>query len=350
MHSITIENFKIGPEHPPFVIAEISANHNQSFERAIQLIEASKASGAHAVKLQTYTPDTMTLNIRDNEFVIQDPESLWYGRSLYDLYQEAHTPWEWHQPLFQRCRELDLIAFSTPFDETAIDFLETQHVPCYKIASLEITHLPLIRKAAATGKPLFISTGAATLAEIDDAVRVARQAGCQELILLKCTAAYPAPPKASNLMTIRHMSESFDTQVGLSDHTAGIGAAVAASALGACAIEKHFTLARDDGGVDAAFSLEPEEMRALVIESKRAWEAIGQVQYGVAAEEKSIALLRRSLYFVKDLKAGQMITPEHIKAIRPGLGLSPKEYDRIIGLSVKKDVKRGEAVQWKHIQ
>lgn len=346
MQEFTIESHKIGPNYPPFIVAEISGNHNHSMERALQIVDAAKAAGVNAVKLQTYTADTMTLDINDKDFVINDPKSLWHNRSLYNLYKENAMPWEWHQPIFQRCRELGLIPFSTPFDSSAVEFLETLNVPCYKIASLEITDHPLIRQIAATGKPLIISTGGATLEEIGEAVAVARSEGCHQLILLKCTSAYPALPESINLRTLPHLSESFETLVGLSDHTLGIGVAIASIAMGACLIEKHFTLARSDGGDDATFSLEPQEMKCLVSESLNAWKALGTVHYGPTESERTYVNLRRSLYFVKDLPAATKITSEDIKAIRPGYGLQPKEYERVIGLPIKHAVKRGDAVKW----
>lgn len=269
MKDIYIEGKTIGRTHKPFMIAEMSGNHNQSLERALEIVEAAAAAGADALKLQTYTADTMTLNIKSKDFYIDDAESLWEGKSLYDLYQEAYTPWEWHQPIFDRCRELGLIPLSTPFDETAVDFLEELDIPLYKIASFENTDIPLIKKVASTGKPMIISTGMATAAELEEAVQAAREAGCQDLILLKCTSTYPASPENTNIRTIPHMQDLFKCQVGLSDHTMGTGVAVASVALGATVIEKHFTLSRADGGVDAAFSLEPDELRALVVETER---------------------------------------------------------------------------------
>ena len=348
MHCENIEilHRKIGHNHPPFIIAEMSGNHNQSLDRALSIVEAAAKSGAHAVKLQTYTADTMTLDIAEREFFINDPDSLWKGKSLYDLYKEAYTPWEWHKPIFDRCRELGLIYMSTPFDDTAVDFLEELNVPCYKIASFENTDILLIRKVAATGKPMIISTGMATIAELDEAVRTAREAGCRDLILLKCTSSYPATPENTNILTIPHMTKLFDCQVGLSDHTMGIGAAVASVALGAIMIEKHFTLSRADGGVDSAFSVEPDEMRALVAETKRAWQALGKVSYGPTEKEKKSLIFRRSLYIVKDMKKDDILTKENLRAIRPGLGLPPKYYDMLLGNRVNRDVKRGTALSW----
>jgi N-acetylneuraminate synthase len=344
--NIEILHRKIGPGHPPFIIAEMSGNHNQSLDRALAIVEAAAKAEAYAVKLQTYTADTMTLDIAEGEFFINDPDSLWKGKSLYDLYKEAYTPWEWHKPIFNRCRELGLIYLSTPFDETAVDFLEELEVPCYKIASFENADLPLIRKAAATGKPMIISTGMATIAELDETVRTAREAGCRDLILLKCTSTYPATPENTNVLTIPHMAKLFDCQVGLSDHTMGIGAAVVSVALGATMIEKHFTLSRAHGGVDSAFSMEPDEMRTLVAETERAWQALGKVSYGPTEKEKKSLIFRRSLYIVQDMKKGDVLTRENLRAIRPGLGLPPKYYDILLGKSVNGDVKRGTSVSW----
>jgi N-acetylneuraminate synthase len=347
---INIAGRKSGLGHPPFIIAEMSGNHNQSLDRALAIVEAAAKARAHAVKLQTYTADTMTLDIAEREFFINDPDSLWKGKSLYALYKEAYTPWEWHKPIFEYCRELGLIYLSTPFDETAVDFLEELDVPCYKIASFENADLPLIRKAAATGKPMIISTGMATIAELDETVRTAREAGCRDLILLKCTSSYPATPENTNILTIPHMAKLFDCQVGLSDHTMGIGAAVASVALGATMIEKHFTLSRADGGVDSVFSMEPDEMRNLVAATKRAWQALGKVTYGPTEKEKKSLIFRRSLYIVQDMKKGDILTRENLKAIRPGLGLPPKYYDMLLGTRVDRDVQRGTAVSWELVR
>jgi N-acetylneuraminate synthase len=349
-NSISISDRQIGRDRPPFIIAEMSGNHNQSLERALEIVEAAAKTGAHALKLQTYTADTMTLDIKEGEFFIDDPNSLWYGYSLHELYQQAHTPWEWHEPIFKRCKELGIIGFSTPFDNTAVDFLESLDVPCYKIASFENTDLPLIRKVASTGKPMIISTGMATVAELDEMVRTAREAGCQDLVLLKCTSTYPATPENSNLLTIPHLEELFGVEVGLSDHTMGVGVAVASVALGATVIEKHFTLRRADGGVDSAFSMEPAEMTQLVVESERAWQALGQIQYGFTDAEKKSLMFRRSLYVAKDMKAGEVFTPENLKAVRPGLGLPPKYYDVLVGQAVKQDIQRGKPVTWDCLQ
>lgn len=346
MHSITIGSRKIGIEYPPFVVAEMSGNHNQSLERALDIVEAAAKSGAHAVKLQTYTADTMTLDIAEGDFLIDDPKSLWHGYSLYELYEKAHTPWSWHEPIMQRCHELGIMCFSTPFDSTAVDFLERLSVPCYKIASFENTDLPLIRKVASTGKPMVISTGMATVAELDETVRTAREAGCQDLVLLKCTSTYPATPDNTNLRTIPHLRDLFDVQVGLSDHTMGIGASVASVAVGATFIEKHFTLRRADGGVDSTFSMEPEEMAQLVIESERAWQALGKTQYGPAEVEKRSLHFKRSLYIAKNMKAGDILTEESLRLVRPGFGLPPKHYELFMGKSLKKDVCAGTPLAW----
>jgi N-acetylneuraminate synthase len=341
-----IFNRMVGNSHPPFVIAEMSGNHNQSLERALEIVEAAAKTGAHALKIQTYTPDTMTLDLDEREFHISDPQSLWMGTSLYKLYGQAFTPWEWHEAIFKRAKELGIIAFSTPFDVTSVDFLESLDVPCYKIASFENTDLPLIRKVAATGKPMIISTGMASIAELDDTVRAARQAGCKDLVLLKCTSTYPATADNTNIMTIPHMRELFGCEVGLSDHTMGVGVSVASVALGATVIEKHFTLNRTDGGVDSSFSMEPAEMAQLVVETERAWQALGRVVYGpTAAEEKSI-VFRRSLYVVKDLQAGEKLTADNVRAIRPGLGLPTKYLEQVLGKTIKQSVARGTALSW----
>ncbi|MGL4496502.1 MAG: pseudaminic acid synthase, partial [Beijerinckiaceae bacterium] len=320
MKSIAIAGRAIGLEHRPYLIAEMSGNHNQSLDRALEIVDAAAASGADAIKLQTYTAETMTLDVSLPGFVIDDPKSLWHGRQLYDLYNEAHTPWEWHKPIMERAAAHDMHCFSTPFDDTAVDFLETLGAPAYKIASFECTDLPLIRKVAATGKPMIISTGMATLAEIDEAVRAARSAGCQDLVLLKCTSTYPATPENTHVRTIPHLSQAFQCAVGLSDHTMGCGAAVAAVALGACLIEKHFTLARADGGVDSAFSLEPAEFRQLRTDTERAWQSLGDIRYGTQSAEEGSRVFRRSLYISADVKAGEPLTSRNVRIIRPGFG------------------------------
>jgi N-acetylneuraminate synthase len=332
-------NMRNGPK--PFIIAEMSGNHNQSLERALEIVEAAARTGAHAIKLQTYTADTMTLDLKEREFFISDKRSPWKGQSLYDLYKIAHTPWDWHQPIFDHAKKLGLICFSTPFDETAVDFLEKLGVPAYKIASFENTDIPLIQRVAATGKPLIISTGMATQEELDESVDAARKAGCKDLTLLKCTSTYPATPENSNLLTIPYLRDRYGCEVGLSDHTLGIGVAVASVALGATVIEKHFTLRRADGGVDSAFSMEPAEMKELVEETARAWQSLGKAYIGPTEAEKSSITFRRSLYIVKDLKAGDVLTKENVRAIRPGLGLPVKELDRILGRKATRDLERG---------
>jgi pseudaminic acid synthase len=347
---IQIAGRKIGPQFPPFIIAEMSGNHNQSLDRALAIVEAAAKAGAHGLKIQTYTADTMTLNIEEGDFFISDPRSPWKGQSLYKLYEQARTPWEWHAPIFQRARELGLIPFSTPFDDSAVAFLESLGAPCYKIASFENTDLPLIRKAASTGKPLMISTGMATAAELDEAVRTAREAGCKDLVLLKCTSTYPATPETTNIATIPHMKQLFDCQVGLSDHTLGVGVAVAAVALGATVIEKHFTLNRAEGGVDSAFSLEPNELNLLVGETLRAWQALGTVSYGVVDSEKQSLVFRRSLYITKELSPGDTLTPDNLRAIRPGYGLPTRHYGALLGRQVTRAVKRGTPASWELVR
>ena len=346
MLPIEIAEREIGKEFKPFIIAEMSGNHNQSMERALAIVDAAAKAGAHALKLQTYTADTMTLNIDEGAFFIEDSENLWQGNSLYKLYQQAYTPWEWHKPIIDRCKELGLICFSTPFDETAVDFLESLEVPCYKIASFENTDLPLIRKVASTGKPMIISTGMATVAELDETVRVARKSGCSDVVLLKCTSTYPATPNNTNILTIPHMRELFKCEVGLSDHTMGLGVAVASVALGATIIEKHFTLARADGGVDSAFSMEPAELLQLVKETERAWRALGTVAYGVTEKEMASLKYRRSLYIVADMQAGDILTHDNLKSIRPGFGLPPKYLDILIGKRVNQVISKGTPVSW----
>lgn len=350
MTSFKIGSRVIGADAPPFVIAEMSGNHNQSLEQALLIVEAAAKAGAHALKLQTYTADTMTLDLAEGEFFIKDPDSLWAGTSLYALYEKAHTPWEWHAPIFERAKALGMLAFSTPFDETAVDFLESLDVPAYKIASFENTDLPLIRRVAATGKPMIISTGMASVAELDESVRAAREAGCTDLVLLKCTSTYPASPLNSHIRTIAHLRELFGCQVGLSDHTMGVGVSVAAVAMGATVIEKHFTLNRADGGVDASFSLEPHELASLVVETERAWQSLGQVQYGVTAAEQKSLQYRRSLYVVRDMLAGEVFSKDNVRAIRPGRGLAPKHFDAVIGRKARFALSRGTALGWDQVE
>lgn len=337
-------NKSLSSKNGPIIIAEMSANHNQSFDRAIKLVEAAADAGVTTLKLQTCKPEKITLDIDREDFVIKDSTSLWNGRKLFDLYTEACTPWEWHKPIFEKCKELGIIGFSTPFDETAVDFLESLNVPCYKIASFEIVDIPLIKKVASTGKPMIISTGMSIIEEIQDAVDAARSSGCQDIILLKCTSAYPASPNDINLMTLSNMKERFNCEVGVSDHTLGIGVSIASIALGATIIEKHFTLSREDGGVDAAFSMEPDEMKQLVVESERAWQAIGEISYGPTEHENNSFIFRRSLYVVEDMKKGEVFTRENLRSIRPGYGLPPKYFDKLLGRPVKRNVRRGTAV------
>lgn len=338
-----IADFEIGDNSKPFIIAEMSGNHNQSLDRALHIVEAAAKAGAHAIKLQTYTPDTMTV---PGALTITDTSSLWHGRELHDLYKEAYTPWEWHKTIFDYAQEKGLIVFSTPFDETAVDFLENLNVCAYKIASFENTDLPLLKKVALTGKPVIMSTGIATLADIDEAVRVLKSNGCRELALLKCTSTYPASPENTNLLTIPRMREIFKCPVGLSDHTMGVGAAIAAVALGAGIIEKHFTLRRVDGGVDSSFSMEPEELKQLVMETERAFLALGEVYFGVQEAEKNNVIYKRSVYVVKEVHPGDYFTKDNIRVIRPGYGLLPKFYETVLGKKSNKYIKAGTPLTW----
>jgi len=349
LREIKVGDRFIGKNHAPFIIAEMSGNHNQSLDRALEIVVAAAKAGAHALKIQTYTADTMTLDLNHGEFFIQDKNSLWKGRSLYNLYQEAYTPWEWHGPIFEKCKEFGMIYLSTPFDSTSVDFLEKFNPPIYKIASFENTDIPLIKRVAQTGKPMIISTGMASIAELDLTVKTARENGCKDLILLKCTSSYPSTPENTNILTIPHMSELFDLEVGLSDHTMGVGAACGSVALGATVIEKHFTLKRADGGVDSAFSLEPDEMALLVEESKRAWEALGKVSYGVTEIEKKSLVFRRSVYICEDVKEGDVLNDKNLRCIRPGLGLPPKDYEMLLGRTVKKALPKGTAMSWEYV-
>ena len=334
-------NRKIGNCEKPFIIAEMSGNHNQSLERALHLVDLAAEAGVDAVKLQTYTADTMTLDIHEDEFMIEADENLWKGESLYNLYKKAYTPWEWHEQIFNRCKVHGIVGFSSPFDESAVEFLETLNVPAYKIASFENIDIPLIRKVAATGKPVIISTGMASVAEIDEAVKAVRAEGNEQIVLLKCTSTYPASPENSNILTIPHLKELFGTEVGLSDHTMGVGVAIAAVANGAAVIEKHFTTSRAEGGVDAAFSMEPHELKMLVEETERAWQSLGKVTYGPTEAEISSLEHRRSLYIGDDLKSGDILTKENVRIIRPGYGLPPKYLETVLGKPVKRNVKKG---------
>jgi pseudaminic acid synthase len=344
MKDIKIGNVIIGHEYKPFIIAEMSGNHNQSLEKALSIIDAAADAGAHAVKLQTYTPDTLTINVSHGEFQINDTKSLWNGRNLYELYQEAMTPWEWHKALFDRAREKGIFCFSTPFDDTAVDFLEELEMPVYKIASFENNHLPLLKKIAKTGKPVIMSTGISKLSDIEIAVNTLRENGCTELIILKCTSTYPATPKNTNILTIPHMSTLFNCHVGLSDHTLGIGTSVASVALGGRVIEKHFTLNRAEGGVDSAFSMEPLEFKALVEESERAFLSLGEVKYGILPDELKSLTFKRSLYVIKDMKEGDVFTKDNIRIIRPGLGASPQYFDMFLGKKINQTVIKGTAL------
>lgn len=343
---IVIGNQKIGSMHEPFIIAEMSGNHNQSVERALEIVDSAADAGAHAIKLQTYTADTMTLDIADGDFYIDDKSSLWHGKSLHELYKIAHTPWEWHRPIMDRAKSHGILCFSSPFDATAVDFLMELDVPAFKIASFENTDLPLIKKVAETGKPMIISTGMATPAEIFEAVETARSNGCQELILLKCTSTYPATPENSNVLTIPHLSQLFQLQVGLSDHTMGVGAAIAAVAHGATVIEKHFTLSRADGGVDSTFSLEPDELKMLTVETKRAWQSLGKITYGASHAESKSKAFRRSIYVSQDIKEGETFSRENLRVIRPGFGLPPKFMDMLIGKIARTNLKQGTPATW----
>lgn len=341
-----IQGRQIGLQARPYLIAEMSGNHNQSLERALEIVDAAAAAGADAIKLQTYKAETMTLDLRAPGFAIDDETSIWSGRQLFELYQEAHTPWDWHAPIMERAAAHGLHCFSTPFDDTAVDFLESLNVPAYKIASFENTDLPLIRKVASTGKPMIISTGMASIAEIDEAIRTAKEAGCRDIIILKCTSTYPAKPENTNIRTIPNMRETFGCEVGLSDHTMGCGVAVASIAMGAVVIEKHFTLRRADGGVDSAFSLEPEEFRRLRTETERAWQSLGGVVYGGTKAEDKARALRRTLYIAQDMKAGDRLDQGNLRIVRPGFGLPPKYFDIMLGKQINRDVAAGTPLSW----
>jgi pseudaminic acid synthase len=336
----------VGMGQRPYLIAEMSGNHNQSLSRALEIVEAAAASGADAIKLQTYTADTMTLNLRAPGFVIDDPKSLWNGRQLYELYEEAHTPWEWHEPIIAHAKSLGLDCFSSPFDASAVEFLSELDVPAFKVASFEMTDLPLVTKVAATGKPMLISTGMASVAEIGETVAAAKAGGNDAITILKCTSTYPATPENSNLLTIPNMAETFGVSVGLSDHTMGIGVAVAAVAHGVCIIEKHFTLARSDGGVDSAFSMEPSEFLIMREECDRAWQAMGHVVYGGTKAEEASKQFRRSLYIAEDMAAGDILDHNNLRAVRPGFGLAPRFMDDLLGKKVARALDAGTPVDW----
>jgi pseudaminic acid synthase len=347
---IKIGHITISPNHKPFVIAEMSGNHNQSLDRAFALVDAAAEAGAHALKLQTYTADTITFNSKSDEFVIKDENSIWKNQNLHQLYQQAYTPWEWHKSIFDRAKSLGMLAFSSPFDLTSVEFLESLEVPCYKIASFENTDHILLKRVAQTGKPVIMSTGVSSIADIQESVKVLRANGCKELVLLKCTSTYPATPESTNLRTIPHIRELHNCQVGLSDHTMGIGASVAAVALGAVVLEKHFTLRRADGGVDSTFSLEPEELKNLVIESERAFLAMGKVSYELSEKEQKSLQFKRSLYVVEDMKMGDLFTPQNVRSIRPAHGLHTRYYEDIITKKASKDIQAGTALAWELIR
>tara|TARA_Y100000590_G_C15687521_1_gene1002170 strand:+ start:584 stop:1627 length:1044 start_codon:yes stop_codon:yes gene_type:complete len=341
-----ISSTYIGANYKPFIIAEMSGNHNQSLNRALEIVEAAAESGASAIKLQTYTAETITLDVSEGDFFINDKKSLWKGESLFQLYKKAYTPWEWHKPIMDKARELGILCFSSPFDETAVDFLDNLNVPAYKIASFENSHIPLIKKVASKKKPIIISSGMATIAELDETIRTIREFGCKDIVILKCTSTYPAPPEDSNILTIPHMKKLFGCEVGLSDHTMGIGASIASVAQGATVIEKHFTLKRSDGGVDSAFSMEPEEMRQLVFEANNAWESLGKVKYGISKVEESSVTFRRSIYISEDMQAGEIFSKQNIRVVRPGSGLEPKYYELLIGKKLLVDSKKGTPLSW----
>ena len=349
LNNIKIGKHLIGDNYAPFCIAEMSGNHNQSLARALEIVDAAAKTGAHAIKLQTYTADTITINERNEYFTINDPKSLWNGRNLFELYQEAHTPWEWHPPIFKRAKELGLEVFSTPFDDSAVDFLDDLGVEAFKVASFENIDHPLLKKIASKGKPVIMSTGAATLSEIAESVQVLRENGCQDLVLLKCTSTYPATPENTNLNTIPVLRDIFNCHIGLSDHTMGIGVPVAATALGARVIEKHFTLRRADGGVDSDFSMEPEEFSSLVIETQRAFQAIGRIQLTVQPAEEKNRMFKRSVFVVKNIQKGENFTSENLRIIRPGFGIPPKYLDLVLGKTAKKDLKRGMPLTWEEV-
>ncbi len=344
--SINIGKISIGSNHAPFIIAEMSANHEQSLEKAISIVEQAAKAGVAAIKLQTLKPDGITLNVDTSDFQINDENNLWSGQTLYQLYQKAYLPWEWHKPIFDYAKKLGLLAFSTPFDLEAVDFLESLDVPCYKIGSCENRDIPLIEKVSSTGKPVIISSGMATPAELDDAVTAARKSGCKDLILLKCTCSYPADPEESNLRTIPHMKQLFNCEVGISDHTRGIGAALAGIALGACVVEKHFTLDKQDKSLDAVFSMDVNELSLLVTESKNAWSSLGSVKYGPTQSELNSVKYRRSLYVSAPIRAGEHFTVANTKSIRPGFGLEPKFQSIVLGKKAVRDLLPGEPLSW----
>ncbi len=350
MKDIKIGKYTIGENHPPFIIAEMSGNHNQSLDRALEIVREAAKAGVHALKLQTYTADTITIDIGTNEFFISDPSSLWKGESLYELFKKAYTPWEWHQPIMDLCNELGLLCFSTPFDESAVDFLETLNVPCYKIASFENNHFPLIKKVIQTKKPIIISTGMCRLSDLDELIAFFHQNNFTDYVLLKCTSAYPSLPEDANLLTIPHLSKMFNCHVGLSDHTMGVAVSVASVALGAKVVEKHFTLKRADGGVDSAFSLEPAELKSLIDDTLVAWKALGKVNYTPTSNELKNIIHKRSIYITKDIAPGEILTSENVRVIRPGLGIHPKHYENLLGKKATQVLKRGQPLQLNHYE
>jgi len=346
MQTIKINNITIGEANKPFIVAELSGNHQQDYNLAEKMIDAAARAGVHAIKLQTYTPETMTLNLQDNDFIVNEENSLWQGDTLFDLFGKAATPWEWHKPLFDRAKSLGLCAFSSPFDATAVDFLESLDVPCYKIASFENNDLPLIKKVAATGKPIIVSTGMASQQEIAELIATIRDTGNEQIILLKCTSNYPANASDSNLSTIADMRKTYNCLVGLSDHSNGISVSLAAVALGACLVEKHFVLDRREGGVDAAFSIQPDDFHDLVTESEKVHSAIGQVQYGGSDNEQKSKKYRRSIYSYKKIQKGDILSGDNIRIIRPGFGLAPKYYEQILGKTASQNIPGGTAMDW----
>ncbi|MFD4959988.1 pseudaminic acid synthase [Microbacterium sp. NPDC058389] len=345
-HTATIAGRPVGPDHPPFVIAEVSGNHSGSLDRALAIVDAAAEAGADAVKFQTYTADTITIDADNPAFRVSDEHGLWGGRTLYDLYTEAHTPWEWHADLFARARSHGLIPFSSPFDPTAVDLLESLEAPVYKIASLEVGDTGLLRTVAATGKPVILSNGATSMLEVTQAIHTLRAAGARDIVLLSCVSSYPADPREANVRSIPTLRDALDVQVGFSDHTPGIGASLAAVAHGATVVEKHLTLSRADGGVDAAFSLEPAEFALLTQESRRAWEALGDATPRLTAGEAESRRLRRSLWVVADVVAGDVVGPENVRSIRPAGGLAPIDWDAVVGRTFRQDARRGTPLTW----
>ncbi|MFH4557753.1 pseudaminic acid synthase [Vibrio diabolicus] len=345
-NEISINGRKIGPNHPPYIIAELSANHNGDINRAFQIMEEAKKAGADAIKLQTYTHETITMDCDSEEFQIHG--GLWDGQTLYELYKGAHMPWEWHKPLFEKAQELGITIFSSPFDFSAVELLEELDAPAYKIASFEVVDLPLIKRVAQTGKPMIISTGMANQEEIAEAIKTAKDSGCQELVVLHCVSGYPAPADQYNLRTIADIAERFDVLSGLSDHTIDNATAVTSIALGACLIEKHVTMDRNGGGADDSFSLEPRELQALCKDTKTAWQALGRVNYERTEAEKGNVKFRRSLYVVKDVAEGEVFTPENVRSIRPGFGLAPSLYEEVIGKVAKSFIKKGTPLKLTH--